>query len=51
MTATGPLFTVHLNDQQLYEVEDKTFETAGKVGVWTKADSVTAFDTLTVITK
>jgi hypothetical protein len=28
-----------------------TFSKAGKVGVWTKADSVTQFDDLTVVTK
>ena len=28
----------------LFEVEDSTFGEAGKVGLWTKADSVTLFD-------
>ena len=51
VTAAGSLFTVYLNGQQLYEVEDQTFPGAGKVGVWTKADSVTQFDALTIITK
>jgi hypothetical protein len=27
-------------------VNDATFSTAGKIGVWTKADSVTYFDDL-----
>jgi hypothetical protein len=40
----GNLFTVHFNGQKLFEVEDDTFSDAGAVGVWTKADSVTAFD-------
>ena len=35
---------------KLYEVEDATFAQAGNVGVWTKADSVTQFDDLTVVT-
>jgi hypothetical protein len=26
------------------KLDDDTFKDAGKVGVWTKADSVTAFD-------
>jgi len=26
------------------EADDETFKDAGAVGVWTKADSVTAFD-------
>jgi hypothetical protein len=28
----------------LFEVEDSTFRDSGKVGLWTKADSVTLFD-------
>lgn len=44
----GNLFEVHLNGQKLYEVEDGTFTGAGKVGLWTKADSVTYFDNLQV---
>ena len=44
----GPLFTVSFNDARLFEVEDGTFENAGGVGIWTKADSVTLFDDLTL---
>jgi hypothetical protein len=51
VVAAGPLFTVYLNDRKLYDVEDRTFTEAGKVGVWTKADSVTQFDDLTIVTK
>jgi hypothetical protein len=51
VVATGPLFEVHFNGTGLYDVEDRTFTAAGKVGVWTKADSVTQFDDLTVVTK
>lgn len=51
VVAAGPLFQVYANDGKLYEVEDATFTQAGKVGVWTKADSVTHFDDLTVVTK
>ena len=51
VTVRGPLFTVSLNGRGLYEVEDTTFTVAGKVGVWTKADSVTYFDDLTVVTR
>ena len=39
----GDLFTVSLNGATLYEVEDKTFRESGRVGLWTKADSVTMF--------
>jgi hypothetical protein len=51
VVATGRVFEVHFNGVRLYEVEDATFTQAGKVGVWTKADSVTQFDDLTVVTK
>ena len=51
VTAKGNLFTVWLNGQRLYEVEDGTFTEAGKVGLWTKADSVTYFDDLKVATQ
>jgi hypothetical protein len=40
-------FGVSFNDKQLFEVEDATFTDAGKVGLWTKADSVTLFDEVT----
>jgi hypothetical protein len=48
VVAQGKLFEVYLNDQKLFEVEDETFREAGKVGLWTKADSVTYFDDLRV---
>jgi hypothetical protein len=51
IAAAGPRFEVYFNGNKLYEVEDQTFSQAGKVGVWTKADSVTQFDDLTAITK
>jgi len=51
VVATGPLFEVHFSGGKLYEVDDTTFKQPGKVGVWTKADSVTQFDDLTVVTK
>jgi len=51
VVATGPRFEVLFNGAKLYEVEDATFKQAGKVGVWTKADSVTQFDDLTVVTR
>jgi hypothetical protein len=40
-------FTVTLNGQKALEWDDETFKDAGKVGVWTKADSVTLFDDFT----
>jgi hypothetical protein len=41
---TGRVFEVYFDDQKIMEVEDATFFDAGKVGLWTKADSVTHFD-------
>jgi hypothetical protein len=40
----GTRFRVLLNGNELFLVEDATFSDKGAVGVWTKADSVTAFD-------
>lgn len=37
-------FRVLFNGYQMFEVEDHTFTGAGKIGLWTKADSVTLFD-------
>jgi len=44
---TGTRFTVTFNGKTLFEVEDTTFRNAGMVGLWTKADSITAFDGFT----
>lgn len=49
VVAKGQLFSVHLNGERLFDVEDPTFQGAGKAGLWTKADSVTRFDDLTII--
>lgn len=46
VVARGAHFEVALNGDQLFEVEDDTFTQAGKIGLWTKADSVVAFDDL-----
>jgi hypothetical protein len=35
---------VMLNGKHLFDVEDQTFKEAGKVGLWTKADSVMLFN-------
>jgi hypothetical protein len=47
----GDLFEVYINDEKLFEMEDQTFKEAGKIGLWTKADSVTCFDDLRVTAK
>jgi hypothetical protein len=40
----GRHFTVTYDGKIALEWDDDTFKDAGKVGVWTKADSVTLFD-------
>ena len=40
----GNHFTVTLDGKQAIDWTDETFKNAGKVGLWTKADSVTLFD-------
>src|SRR5438309_3378449 len=37
-------FKLTFDGKHLFDVQDTTFTEAGKVGVWTKADSVTLFD-------
>jgi hypothetical protein len=44
VTFDGARFTVSFDGQPLFEVVDATFTEAGRVGLWTKADSVTYFD-------
>jgi hypothetical protein len=40
----GPMFSVYFNHRRLFQVVDSTFAQAGKVGLWTRADSITYFD-------
>jgi hypothetical protein len=49
LTVKGDLFTVYLNDKELFKVQDTTFREAGKVGFWTKADAVTWFDDFEIV--
>ena len=48
LEARGDRLTVIWEGKPIMEESDRTFTEAGKVGVWTKADSVTHFDGLTV---
>jgi len=45
--AKGDHFEVYWDDKKIIDAHDGTFTDAGKVGIWTKADSVTYFDDLT----
>lgn len=46
--ALGDHFTVFWNGQRVIDANDRTFSQAGRIGLWTKADSVTDFDDLKV---
>lgn len=45
----GNKITGYLNNTKLIEATDDTFQSAGLVGLWTKADAVTWFDDLHII--
>jgi hypothetical protein len=47
VNSNGNHFTVAFDGKKAIEWDDETFKEAGKVGVWTKADSVTEFDNFT----
>lgn len=46
--ARGDHFVVTFDGQAVLDARDGTFKEAGKVGLWTKADSVIAFDTFAI---
>lgn len=48
LKADGDRFTVSFDGQRLISARDRTFAEAGKVALWTKADSVTHFDTISI---
>ena len=48
LAVKGNHFRISFDDKLLFEADDDTFKEAGKVGLWTKADSVTYFDDLTI---
>jgi hypothetical protein len=47
----GNKFTVTFDGNKVIDTTDESFANAGKVGVWTKADSVTLFDDFTYASK
>jgi hypothetical protein len=49
--AVGNKITCYYDGSKKIEATDDTFKDAGKVGLWTKADSVTSFDDLKVTAK
>ena len=48
ITMTGEHIECFYDGRSFLEAEDGTFAEAGQVGLWTKADAVTAFDNLEV---
>jgi hypothetical protein len=49
--STGNKIVCYYDGAKKIEAVDDTFKDAGKVGLWTKADSVTYFDDLNVVAK
>jgi Domain of Unknown Function (DUF1080) len=48
LEATGNHFVVSFDGSRVLDATDSTFKDAGKVGLWTKADSVIQFDDFTI---
>jgi hypothetical protein len=48
LQSKGNRFTVSFDGKTLFTAEDNTFAGRGKVALWTKADSVTHFDTIPI---
>ncbi len=48
LKAEDERFTVTFDGKQLFTAADRTFADAGKVALWTKADSVTRFDRIEI---
>jgi hypothetical protein len=48
LKAEGDRFSIFYDGKTLFTVEDNTFAGPGKVALWTKADSVTHFDTIAI---
>jgi hypothetical protein len=50
LRAEGDRFTISFDGRQLFSASDRTFTGAGKIALWTKADSVTRFDQIRIKT-
>ena len=48
LRAEGDRFTVTFDGKALFTADDKIFANPGKVALWTKADSVTHFDAISI---
>jgi hypothetical protein len=49
-TMRGDHIECYLDGKKFLDVHDSTFPDAGKIGLWSKADSRSQFDDLTLIT-
>jgi hypothetical protein len=49
LAVQGAHFQVFFDEKLVFTATDETFKAAGKVGLWTKTDSVTSFDNLSII--
>jgi len=48
LRAEGQTFTITFDGRQLFTATDRTIAGAGKIALWTKADSVTRFDAIAI---
>jgi hypothetical protein len=48
LRAENDRFTIPFDGSELFSTMDSTFVGTGKVGLWTKADSVTYFDGIAI---
>lgn len=48
LKADGERFTIKFDGKILFTTSDKTFAGAGKIALWTKADSITRFDQISI---
>jgi len=48
LKAQGDRFTIEFDGKTLFTTSDKAFAEAGKIALWTKADSVTRFDQIAI---
>lgn len=51
LKAEDERFTVTFDGKQLFTTSDATFTGAGKIALWTKADSITRFDRIEIATR
>ena len=48
LRAQGDRFTVAFDGRELFNAVDHTFDGGGRIALWTKADSISRFDTITI---